>query len=433
MRDLSLILILLLLIRLTLYQPWLGVLALAFLAYLHPQSFVDPPVANLPLYLIMTLVVTLAAILSPQHRVPPWDWRLPVMGLLWLLFLVSTVNAVLPWYAWPRFFELSEILLPLMLTWWLIDSREKLFYLLATISASVLVVSFKGGYWALLNGFGDRVYGPTSSQYFDNNHFAILMAMNLPLLAIWLREVKYRPLQVLLMAGIGLSIAAILSSWSRGAMLMLAPTVLLMILAARHKLPLLVLLVISLVFGATQVPDTWYQRMDTISNYQQDKSAMDRLESWRVGMEYIAQRPLLGGGFWGRYAIIDTRDDGAPADSTDLSSNLGWHNAYISMAAEHGLPALLLWLLLLVGSIVSLTRMAWCYRATEAMRWAVDYSLMLRASLIAYAIGVMFLALPYLDIWFHLVVVSMLLKNISGQQRLVEKGQTVGAAGVRSG
>lgn len=413
LRDLSLILILLLLIRLTLYQPWLGVLALAFLAYMQPQSFVDPPVSDLPIFLIMVLATMLAAILSKQSQAPPWDWRLVVFGLLWLLFFVSTVNAVLPWYAWPRFFELSEILLPLMLTWWLIDTREKLFYLLATISASVLVVSFKGGYWAVMNGFGDRVYGPPGSQYYDNNHFAILMVMNLPLLTIWLREVKYPPLKILLMAGIGISIAAIISSWSRGAILMLVPTVMLMILGARHKLPLLLSVIAALLLLATQVPDKWYQRMDLIANYQQDKSAMDRLQSWQVGLDYITRRPLLGGGFWARQAIIDTGYDGVSGESTDLRSNLGWHSAYITMATEHGLPALFLWLLLLVGSIVSLARMAWACRGIATMHWVVDYSVMLMASLIAYGIGSAFLALPYLDIWFHLVVVSVVLKSIS--------------------
>lgn len=413
LRDLSLILILLLLIRLTLYRPWLGVLALAFLAYMHPQSFVDPPVADLPIFLIMTLTVMLAAILSPQSQVPPWDWRLPVFGLLWLLFLISTVNSVMPWYAWPRFFELSKIFLPLALTWWLIDTREKLFCLLAIISVSVLMVSFKGGYWAIMNGFSDRVYGPSGSQYYDNNHFAILMVMNLPLLAIWLREVSYRPLKILIMGGVGVSIAAILSSWSRGAILMLVPTVLLMILGAKHKLPMLLLLFAALLFGAAQVPDKWYQRMDTIENYEQDKSAIDRLQSWQVGLNYIARRPVLGGGFWARFAILDTDYNGVMGDSADLRSNLGWHSAYITMATEHGLPALFLWLLLLVGSIVSLARMAWAYRRAGTMGWVADYSMMLMASLIAYAIGSAFLALPYLDIWFHLVIVSVVLKSIS--------------------
>ena len=415
MRDLALILIIAGLIRLTLYRPWLGVLALAFLSYLHPQNYFDPPLAHWPVYMIMTLVVTLAAILSPQRRTPPWDWRLITLGLLWLMYLITTINSVMPWYAWPRFAELSKILLPLLLTWWLIDTREKLYYLLVTISASILGISIKGGYWAVLNNFADRVYGPPNSQYFDNNHFAILMTMNLPLLAIWIRETNARSVRIALMAGMGLTIAAIVSSWSRGALLMLAVTLMLMILNSRNKLVMTALLAGSVLFTATLVPDKWYQRMGTIVSYQQDKSANDRLEAWRAGLDYIKARPLLGGGFFAREAIKDPPFDPVASGDPVLYSKYGWHSAYVTMATEHGLPGLFVWLALLLGTMVSLTRLAARYRDREPLRWVVDYSLMLRASLIAYAIGAAFLALPYLDIWFQLVVVAMILKGIARQ------------------
>ena len=67
--------------------------------------------------------------------------------------------------------------------------------LIATIAASFALVTIKGGYWAVMTGFADRVYGPPNSQYYDNNLFAIAVIMNIPLLVLWLRETRTKPMR----------------------------------------------------------------------------------------------------------------------------------------------------------------------------------------------------------------------------------------------
>ena len=108
--------------------------------------------------------------------------------LLWVVFLATTLFATMPWYAWPRFAELSKIFAALLLSLVLIDSREKLFFLIISISLSIVLVTVKGGYWAVISGFAVRVYGPPHSQFYGNNHFAVLVVMNIPLLMLWLKE-----------------------------------------------------------------------------------------------------------------------------------------------------------------------------------------------------------------------------------------------------
>ena len=47
------------------------------------------------------------------------------------------------------------------------------------------------------------------------------------------------------------------------------------------------------------------------------------------------------------------------------------------------------------------------------MAWVNDYCYMLRASLIAYSVGTIFLGLAYWDIFYHIVFISVLVKKFA--------------------
>ena len=130
---------------------------------------------------------------------------------------------------------------PFLLTLWLTDSRDKLRYLTVATATGVALVALKGGYWAVMTGFADRVYGPTGSQIGGNNEFSVALAMTIPLLVLWLRQTAVRPLRWIIGGTIALCYVAALTSWSRGGLLTLAAMSSLLIWHSKHK-PLAVLL-----------------------------------------------------------------------------------------------------------------------------------------------------------------------------------------------
>jgi len=395
-RDIALLLIFFAFVRISLVRPWLGVLALTVVATMQLHGYGGEAIAGFPYYLALFVPVVIGYAFSSETSQPlPRDWRLLALALLWLVFLASTMYATMPWYAWSRFAELSKIFAALLLSLLLFDTREKLFYLLITVSLSIALVTLKGGYWAVMTGFADRVYGPPNSQFYGNNHFAVLVVMNIPLLVLWWRETANRRLRVVLTVMIALSIGAALSSWSRGALLSLSVVSLLLVWHSRYKviaLPLLAVGVALVLFGLS---DEWLARMQTISSYEADQSANNRLDAWRIGLEYAVIHPWLGVGFegWSAVSIID------------------WHSAFIEVLAEHGVPGFVLWMGLLLGTLWDLTRLAWQARGDPQREWVVNYSLMLRASLIGYSIGALFSGLAYWDILYHLIVIAVLLRR----------------------
>ena len=405
MRDIAVFAFLVGCIGATIWRPWLGVLSLAVFSYLNPHTYAWGFIRYYPVYQILVLVVLIATLATKDRQPIPRDWRIYVFYILWFYFLLTTLNAMVPGAAWPKLIEVSKIYLPLVLTLLLIDTREKLYYLLITIAGSFGLIAVKGGIWAIGSGFSHRVYGPPTTQFYENNAFAIAVLMTIPLLMLWRRETRSRWINYGLMAAVPLCFAAALSSWSRGALVTLVVLAVVLIWDSKRKYLVTPLMILGIFIAQGQMPEEWFGRMHTIKTYEQDSSAMSRIEIWKDGYQYALDHPLLGAGFQGwRYV---TRAD--------------WHSSYIEVLAEHGVIAFTMWCSLLFGTMLSLTRLKSMTRGIQEMAWAHNYSTMLRASLIAYATGTIFLGLAYWDIFYHLVFISVLVKKFAHEE-MAERG-----------
>lgn len=396
MRDLAVLSFLIACIVAAFRRPWLGVLALAVFSYMNPHSYAWGFMREFPAYQTLFIAVAIAFLVNGKDRQPlPKDWRVPAFFFLWFYFLMTTFDALVPKAAWPKLIEVSKIYLPFILTLWLINTREKLYYLIITIAGSIGLIAVKGGIWAIGTGFSYRVYGPPGTQFYENNAFAIATLMTIPLLILWLRETTNRKLKLVLMAAIPLAFASAISSHSRGALVTMGVLVPLLLWHSKRKYLAIPILLIGIGFGIQQLPEHWFERMQTLETYQEDESALGRLEAWRDGINYALRHPLTGAGFEG-WRWVTRRD---------------WHSSYVEILAEHGVIAFALWFSLLFGTIISLTRILRRVRGLERMAWAQNWAQMLRASLVAYAVGTLFLGLSYWDIFYHLVFISVLFKK----------------------
>lgn len=407
MRDFALLLILFALAWAALARPWVGVIALAVVGFLHPQGYATGFMRDFPAYLVLFGVVCAALVkavafdkLRPRL---PRDWLLAVLALLWGWFAVTSAMSINPWAAWPKLWQVMKILPPLLLMLALIDTRDKLFYLIVAMTLAIALVTVKGGYWAVMTGFQDRVYGPPGSQYGDNNEFAIAVTMTIPLLVLWRHEARDKSLRWVIAGAIALSYAAVLSSWSRGALLSLMAVSLLLVWHSRRKLLFLPVLALAVALVFISLPETWFSRMETIVSYQNEGSAQGRLEVWKIALDLVREKPVFGGGFEGWiYATLST---GGSRD---------WHNAYLEMAAEHGLAGLGLWALLLFGSMASLTRLIMQAKSRK-LEWVLAYGAMLRTSLAGYAVGAIFLGIAYWELLYWLIGATVILRQLARQ------------------
>jgi len=407
MRDAGLFIILLGLIWLAWLRPWVGVLGLAFLECMHPQGYATGFMKEFPLFLALFLAVAVATAKDYLRGATKpelfFDGRMALMLALWVWFALGTAYALNPWAAWPKLWDVYKLLPPLLLMLLLIDNREKLLALNLTMVLAVAVVVLKGGYWAVMTGFQDRVYGPPDSQYGDNNEFAVATAMAIPLLVLWYRETGRRALRLALAGMIALSFASALSSWSRGGLLSLGVVAVLLIWHSRRKWLALPLLAAGIGLMFVNLPEAWFARMGTLGGEAIDASAQSRLDVWRLGWAHALQHPWFGGGFRGWVYL-----------SLPTGGSLDWHSAYVQMAAEHGLVGLALWGALLLGSLLALTRLIARGRR-QRLPWLENHAAMLRVSLAAYMTGAIFLGIGYWPMLYLILVSAVLLRRFAAR------------------
>lgn len=404
MRDIVVIIFVTLCILAIFKKTWYGVLSLAIFSYMNPHAYAWGFARTLPAYQTLFIIVFAATLLTKDKQPLPKDWRIPAFVLLWIYFFITTTQAYVPIFAWDKLWFVTKIYLPFYFTLTLINSRKKLFYLIATIAASFGLLAVKGGIFAITHGFASRVYGPPATQFEENNAFAVATLMCVPLLILCYREISNKLVKYGIIFSIPLCISSALSSWSRGALLSLGVLTLIMTWHSKRKFLLIPMILIGAFIVSQQLPQEWFARMDTIETYQEDGSAMGRIEVWIDGWNHTLQHPFIGSGFEG-WRWVTQRD---------------WHNSSVEMFSEHGFVAFGIWLSLIIGTLLSLTRLPRETRDVPGMEWVANYCYMIRASLFVYIAGTMFLGLSYWDILYHLIFISVLIKQFTYEE-LAEK------------
>lgn len=397
MRDLVVLAFLIFLIVSSLRKAWVGVLALAIFSYMNPHAYAWGFVRSLPVYYTLFIVVCISYLKTKDKQPIFFDWRVKSFFFLWLYFCLTTTFAWVQFAAIPKLIEVSKIYIPFYFTLSLINTREKLYYLIITIASSIGIVAFKGGLFAIGTGFSYRVWGPNGTQYFGNNEFALMTIIAVPLLILFRNETKNRNLKFFLLIAIPVCIMSAISSWSRGALLALIGTGTYLLWHSKRKFILVPIVIGSIVMGLPYLPEKWFGRMQTIETYDQDKSALGRLEVWRDGLNYALDHPFLGAGFEG-WRMVSMRD---------------WHSAYVEIFAEHGFIAFGIWISMIIGSLISLTILQRKAKGFSELAWVNNYSISLKASLIAYMIGSAFLGVSYWDLLYHLIFISALVKKFA--------------------
>jgi len=390
-------------------QPWIGLLGVVCVGVLHPQNYAVDFMRGMPIYAALLGNVILASawgfLRAGTWPRLFWEWRLAVLIAMWSWFFLTTYFAINPAMAPVKLLQVSKVLAPMLLIGVLIDTQDKLRWLLITLGLAIGAVVLKGGYWALIHGFQDRVYGPEGSAYGGNNEFAVVTTMAIPLLMLWYRDLREQRWRWAIAGLVILAFISALSSWSRGGLLSVAAVAVLLVWQSRRKWLAVPLLALGIGLLFVGLPDAWFARMQTLGAPELEGSASSRLIMWRIGWGYALQHPWFGSGFesWVLFAPPDVEFR-------------AWHSAYVQVAAEHGLAGLTLYGVLIGSTLWSLLSLM--SRSDRAHRARHEPSLTRMAAaiftaLVAYLVGAAFLSIAYWELLFLLLAAAMVLQRLA--------------------
>ena len=149
--------------------------------------------------------------------------------------------------------------------------------------------------------------------------------------------------------------------------------------------------------------------MNTIETYDQDASAVGRLNAWEYAF-HAANHNFLGMGFdsWSPLTFAMY----AP-DPNDVHAA---HSIYFSVLADHGWIGLGLFLVILFLTWRSLSKIVKDTAHKLEFKEIQSLALMLQVTMIAYLVGGAFLSLAYFDLPWHLISFVVLLNKFLAKQ-----------------
>lgn len=409
MRDLFVTMVVFGSLPLILKRPYIGILMWSWIGYMNPHRLSWGFATDFPFAQIIALTTLSAMLFSKEEKRIPWT-RESVLLLIFILWMcVTTVFALHPEPARVELIKVLKIELMTFVTMMLMKDRFRIDLLVWVIALSLGFYGVKGGIFTITTGGTYHVMGPFRTFIGGNNEIGLALIMTIPLMRYLHLQAKQIWVKWGLMAAMGLTFVAILGTQSRGALVGLVAMAAMLLWKTRKRFVFLLLMAPVLYAGYQFMPESWHDRMQSIEHYQQDASAMGRINAWKFAFNLAKDRPLVGGGNQAFTPDLFARYAPDPRNVHDA------HSIYFEVLGEHGFVGLALFLLLGWFSWRTCSLVVKQARPHSEGQWMADLASMLQVSLVGYATSGAFLGLAYFDLYYHLIALVVLIKVQSQQ------------------
>jgi len=388
-------------------KPFFGVLVWYWLSLMNPHR-ISWVLTNQPFAQLIAL--TVLASLFINRALPKQFPVTPIavaLGLFWVWMLITTIFSLYPVLAWWQWDKIWKIMLTTFVAIALMNSKARILALTAVAALSIGFYGFKGGVFTISTAGNHRVWGPEGSFIGGNNEIGLALIMTIPLLFFFTTIVNSRVIKILIIVGIVLCVVSIFGTHSRGALVGIAAMGVFLTLKSQKKFQYLLLIAVVVPLIYNFMPVSWHERMGTISTYEEDASAMGRINAWVMAWNLASHRPL-GAGFESfRAPTYRMYHPEGVVSGTDA------HSIYFEVLGEHGFIGLALFLAIGILALSACRRLIKHNRGDADRMWIVNLAAMIQVSLIGYAVSGAFLGLAYFDFYYALMALIIGLQVVS--------------------
>lgn len=393
-------------------RPYIAALLWVWIGLMNPHRLGWGFAYDLQFGLISAVALLFFILFNPDKAI----WPKGTPAFLLILFVawmgITTIGSIATDESIVKYIFVLKVTLMTLVVASVVRTREEILGLVILIAGSIAYFGIKGGIFTILTGGGSRVWGPPSSAIEDNNSLAVALIVTVPLLYYlstqlplirqlpMIKKIPERWMKVGLYSAIFLCLVSALGSHSRGALLAMASMGAILWWRSKSKLALGMMILTITAAALLFMPEDWTSRMNTIGTYEEDTSAMGRINAWTMAIN-IANDRFLGAGFATDVPWIYQRY--APNPDFVIVA----HSIYFQILGEHGYIGLFLYLgfwfttYRLGDKITKLTA------GKDNLQWANILGSMAKVSLIAFAVGGAFLSLAYWDMPFYLMVILL--------------------------
>ena len=420
MLDIILIAFVALFLALGLKRPFIWVLAYIYIDIVAPQKVGWGPITALPLSLIAFVAAFAGWLILDRKEGSRFTLRQGLIALLLAYCGYTTVSADYPieamvkWnWVWKALF--FAIFLPLTLRTKL---RLEAAALVMVLAIGTIVIN--GGIKTALGGGG---YGTLSllvrenAGLYEGSILSTATIASIPL-ALWLARYGtiFRPDWRVWLFTAGFVFAALLipvGTAARTGLVCAAFLAVLMMRSVRHRFVYAGLAALALLAAVPFLPQSFLERMGTITEHEGDESASTRVQVWKWTLDYVERNPLGGGfdAYLGNSFTYRTRTVTGTAPNLRveykevIDEGRAYHSSYYEMLGEQGWPGLGLWLWLQVLGLWQMERLRWQFRKTGQgeRSWQWGLSTALQQAQLVYLLGALFVGIAYQPFIFMLI------------------------------
>lgn len=408
MRDILVFLLIFGSIPFIMRRPYIGVLVWSWIGYMNPHRLAFGFAVDFPFAAVIGVVTVISMIFARDNKWFPKHSTNVVLILFIIWMGISCTQALLPEFAWDSYKRVIKIQMMVFITMMLLQSRERIHQLIWVIAASIGFYGIKGGLFTIVTKGQFMVLGPEGGFFEGNTEIGLVILIILPLFYYLHQTTSNSWIRTGLVIGMVLMAIAAIGTHSRGALVAAAGVLGFFWLKSNTKLATGAIGLALTVALYSFMPSVWHEKMQTIINYQQDPSAMGRINAWWTAYN-ISNERLFGGGFefWSPETFLLYAPD--PLNVHDA------HSIYFEVLGEHGYIGLALYLLYGILAFLTASKVIKQTQNVDYFAWANLLARMIQVSLIAYATGGAFLGLAYADIGYQLVAILVLLQYLVNQ------------------
>jgi putative inorganic carbon (HCO3(-)) transporter len=378
-------------------RPYIGILMWVWISVMNPHRLSWGFAYSYPFAAIVAATTLVALALTTEPK------QLPRSPIIWTFLafsswmVVTTIFAIFPEQSTELLGRMWKTTVMTIAMIMIIKKREHIHLVVWALALSIGYYGFKGGIFTITSGGSSIVWGPEGSYIEGNNEVALAFITIIPMMYFLFQEATNKWVKRGMLLTIGLCTMAALGSYSRGALVGIVAMLAYLWWKSPKKVLMGTVMLLLLPAAIAFMPAKWSQRMDTINTYQQDDSAMGRINAWKMATNLALDRPLVGGGFSIWTGVVFARYAPIPDDVHAA------HSIYFQALGEHGFVGLGLYLLL---ATLTFRRCSWIMRMTskrDDLKWAARVCTMIQVSLLGFAVGGAFLSLVYYDVPYYLM------------------------------
>jgi putative inorganic carbon (hco3(-)) transporter len=405
-RDLLLVVTIFAGLILTLRLPFVGVLLWTWISIMNPHQEAWGFSHAIPLNFIIAMVTMGAWFFSAGHRTPPQRFLFYTIlcFLLWTTF--NSFFAVVPdwsWQFWDRTWKIFALGLLMAAA---ATTKVRIHAIIWIIVISLFYYGVKGGLFTLVTGGSYHVVGPDDTIISDNNQLALALLMSLPLANYLRLQSASKFVSTGLLLAMIFVVVAVVGTYSRGGVLGLGAILFAGLFRTKHKIVYAIaaaLVVIPIVYF---MPESFFDRLNTISNVSDDASFHGRIVAWQVAFFSAADHFPFGVGFYGPQLkqIFNSYFPGEAAHAA--------HSIYFQVLGEHGFVGFAIYIAAIAAAFVNCTRILRAAREVPELSWARDLAAMIQISLFVFCIGGAALSMAYYDVFVICICLLLPLQEI---------------------